>query len=146
MKSSQNKKIIEIIRGLYHETYEQDLINEVCMKRADDKAYFFSESDFKYLNKNDIEDMYFISGDRELPDYSQSYCSNHHIHGIKTLPLYSIIADPFVGIVYENSKKEKRAINIDELQKFYDATLKRVLKKISAITMEAQHGFKVHPL
>nr|GEW25341.1 hypothetical protein [Tanacetum cinerariifolium] len=129
MKSSQNKKIIEIIRGLYHETYEQYLIEEVCVKRADDKAYFFLESDFKYLNKNDIEDMYIISGDKELPDYSQSYCSNHYIYDIKTLPLYSIIANPFVGIVYENSKKEKRAMNIDELQMFYDATLKRVLKE-----------------
>ncbi|GJX11030.1 hypothetical protein Tco_0200889 [Tanacetum coccineum] len=40
----------------------------------------------------------------------------------KTLPLYSIIADRFVGIIYENSKKEKRDVNIDELQKFCDAT------------------------
>nr|GEV71104.1 hypothetical protein [Tanacetum cinerariifolium] len=112
MKSSQNRKIIEIIRGLYHETYEQYLIEEVYVKQADDKAYFFLESNFK-----------------ELPDYSQSYCSNHYIYDIKTLPLYSIIADPFVGIVYENSKKEKRAMNINELQKFYDATLKRVLKE-----------------
>ncbi|GKE29563.1 hypothetical protein Tco_1444947, partial [Tanacetum coccineum] len=54
-------------------------------------------------------------------------------------PLYSIIDVPFVGIVYENIKKEKRAMDIDELQKFNDATLRRVLKKVSVINMEAKH-------
>ncbi|GJS93129.1 hypothetical protein Tco_0800097 [Tanacetum coccineum] len=55
-------------------------------------------------------------------------------------------ADPFVGIVYENNKKERRAMNIDELQNFSDATLKRVVKKISVINVEARHGFKDPPL
>ncbi|GJX06013.1 hypothetical protein Tco_0193945, partial [Tanacetum coccineum] len=34
---------------------------------------------------------------------------------IETLLLYSIIVDPFVGIVYENSKGEKRVMDVDEL-------------------------------
>nr|GEW25836.1 hypothetical protein [Tanacetum cinerariifolium] len=34
---------------------------------------------------------------------------------IEKVPLYSIIGIPFVGIVYENSKKEKRATDIEEL-------------------------------
>ncbi|GJX48917.1 hypothetical protein Tco_0275762 [Tanacetum coccineum] len=60
--------------------------------------------------------------------------------GIEKDPRYSIIDVPFVGIVYENNKKEKRAMDIDELQKFNDATLRRVLRKISVINMEAKHG------
>ncbi|GKD32911.1 hypothetical protein Tco_1248420, partial [Tanacetum coccineum] len=60
--------------------------------------------------------------------------------GIEKDPLYSIIDDPFVGIVYENKKKEKRAMDIDELHKFNDATLKKVLRKISVINKEARHG------
>ncbi|GJV17192.1 hypothetical protein Tco_1362515 [Tanacetum coccineum] len=54
-------------------------------------------------------------------------------------PLYSIIGVPFVGIMYKNSKKEKRVMDIDELQKFSDATLKRVLRKTSVINVEAKH-------
>ncbi|GJY12758.1 hypothetical protein Tco_0382067 [Tanacetum coccineum] len=50
--------------------------------------------------------------------------------GIKKDPLYSIIDVPFVGIVYENNKK----------QKFNDTTLKRFLRKISVINREAKHG------
>ncbi|GKE52069.1 hypothetical protein Tco_1487225 [Tanacetum coccineum] len=175
-----NKKIVEIIRVLHHDAYGQDLIDEVCVKRSDDKAYLFSKSDFKYLNKNDIEDMYYICMRRRNNPQQTALIKAlivfikicviwervHDCHlgiesyqikvnltaptitfpGIETLPLYSIIADPFVGIVYENNKKEKRAMNIDELQKFSDATLKRVLKKISAINVEARHGFKDPPL
>nr|GEV73126.1 hypothetical protein [Tanacetum cinerariifolium] len=37
-------------------------------------------------------------------------------------------------------------MNIDVLQKFCDATLKRVVKKISAINVKARHGFKDPPL
>ncbi|GJV15432.1 hypothetical protein Tco_1360755 [Tanacetum coccineum] len=65
---------------------------------------------------------------------------------IATLSPYSIIDDPFVGIVYENSKKEKRVMNIDELQKFCDVTLQRVLKNVKEINVEARHGFKYPPL
>ncbi|GJZ34248.1 hypothetical protein Tco_0579684 [Tanacetum coccineum] len=43
------------------------------------------------------------------------------------------------------AKKERRAMDIDELQKFYDATLERVLKNVKEITMEARHGFEYPP-
>ncbi|GKD44691.1 hypothetical protein Tco_1269336 [Tanacetum coccineum] len=85
-----NQKIIEVIRVLHSETYEKDLMDEICVKRAD--------------------------------------------------------VDPFVGIVYKNSKKERRVMNVDELLKFYDATLKRVLKNVREINVEARHGFKDPPL
>ncbi|GJY52543.1 hypothetical protein Tco_0443390 [Tanacetum coccineum] len=111
-----NRKIIDIIRVRHHQVYGHEQIDEVIVKRNNDKFYSFAESDFKYLNKNDIEDI------------------------IKKDPLYSIIDDPFVGIVYENKKKEKRSMDIDELHKFNDATLKRVLRKISVINKEARHG------
>nr|GFA65027.1 hypothetical protein [Tanacetum cinerariifolium] len=38
------------------------------------------------------------------------------------------------------NKKEKRAMDIDELHMFSDATLKRVLRKINVINKEARHG------
>ncbi|GJS10635.1 hypothetical protein Tco_0367431 [Tanacetum coccineum] len=59
--------------------------------------------------------------------------------GIEKDPLYLITHVLFVGIVYENNKKEKRAMEIDELHKFSDATLIKVLRKISVINMEAKH-------
>nr|GEX36813.1 hypothetical protein [Tanacetum cinerariifolium] len=134
-------------------------------------------SDFKYLNKNDIEDMYNICLRRrnDTPKYKQQtaliqalliYIKScviwERVHdfqlGIESYqikvnliaptitypsiekdPLYSIIGVLFVGIVYENNKKEKRAMDIDEFHKFSDATLRRVLRKISVINIEARN-------
>ncbi|GJW12779.1 hypothetical protein Tco_1578606 [Tanacetum coccineum] len=42
---------------------------------------------------------------------------------------YSITTLPFVGLIYENSKKQKRIMDIDKIPKLCDATLKRVLVK-----------------
>ncbi|GJU21352.1 hypothetical protein Tco_1154694, partial [Tanacetum coccineum] len=65
---------------------------------------------------------------------------------IEELEPYTIITDPFIGIVYENSKKERRVMNIDELPKFCDAMLTRVLKKVEEILLVARYGFKDPPL
>ncbi|GJV89069.1 hypothetical protein Tco_1533007 [Tanacetum coccineum] len=35
-------------------------MEEIIVKRADNKAYIFSEAEYKYLNKDDIEDMYYL--------------------------------------------------------------------------------------
>ncbi|GKD63408.1 hypothetical protein Tco_1305516 [Tanacetum coccineum] len=68
------------------------------------------------------------------------------ISDIEKLVPYSIITDHFIGIVYENSKNEKRVMDIEELPKFCDATLKKVLKKVWEINTEARYGYKDPPL
>ncbi|GJV79543.1 hypothetical protein Tco_1515413 [Tanacetum coccineum] len=67
------------------------------------------------------------------------------IPGIEELEPYTIIIDPFIGIVYENNKKQRRVMNINELPKFCDATLDRVLKKVKEIIVAARYGFKDSP-
>ncbi|GJV29958.1 hypothetical protein Tco_1386406 [Tanacetum coccineum] len=62
----------------------------------------------------------------------------------KAVDLFTYV--PFVGIVYENIKKERRVMNVDELQNFCDATLERVLNKTSATNVEARDSFKDPPL
>ncbi|GJW44724.1 hypothetical protein Tco_0073523 [Tanacetum coccineum] len=41
----------------------------------------------------------------------------------------------------KNSKKEKRIMDIDEIQKFCDVTLKRVLKEMKKINLDVKHGY-----
>ncbi|GJU75262.1 hypothetical protein Tco_1272332 [Tanacetum coccineum] len=67
------------------------------------------------------------------------------IHSIKNLEPYSIITDPFIGVVYEN-KKERRVMDIREIPKFCDATLEKVVKEVSTIFFVARLGFKDLPL
>ncbi|GJW30123.1 hypothetical protein Tco_0046998 [Tanacetum coccineum] len=145
-----NLKIIEVIRVKNEQGYGRDLMEEIVVKRADDKAYIFLESDYKYLNKNDIEYMYLFCLKREVDhkngllnslivfirgcviwervhDYRlgiESYHIKISLTGptlvipcIETLKPYTITSDPFIRIVYDNNKKERRVMNIDELLK-----------------------------
>ncbi|GKE46841.1 hypothetical protein Tco_1478099 [Tanacetum coccineum] len=48
--------------------------------------------------------------------------------GIEDHEMFSIIYEPVHGIIYKNSKKEKRAMRHSEIYKFCDATLNRVLE------------------
>ncbi|GJW44129.1 hypothetical protein Tco_0072928 [Tanacetum coccineum] len=61
--------------------------------------------------------------------------------GIKEKKPYSITSLPFVGLIYENIKKEKRIMDIDEILKFCDETLKRVLKEVKKIDLDVKHGY-----
>ncbi|GJZ55592.1 hypothetical protein Tco_0610785 [Tanacetum coccineum] len=65
---------------------------------------------------------------------------------IEVFTPYSIITDPFIGIVYENKKKERRVMDIKEFPKLSNATLTNVLKKMKEINVEVRHGFKDPPL
>ncbi|GJS39904.1 hypothetical protein Tco_0564947 [Tanacetum coccineum] len=77
-------------------------------------------SDYKNLNKNDIEDMYLLIVNSKVDDYAKT--------GIEKYKVFSIVFEPVYGIVYKNSKKEKRVMRHQEIHKFCDATLKRVLE------------------
>ncbi|GJS96646.1 hypothetical protein Tco_0803614 [Tanacetum coccineum] len=61
--------------------------------------------------------------------------------GIEEKTPYSITALTFIGLIYENKKKEKRIVDIDEISKFCDATLKRVLEKVKKINLDVKHGY-----
>nr|GEW18209.1 hypothetical protein [Tanacetum cinerariifolium] len=54
---------------------------------------------------------------------------------------YTITFLPFIGLIYENSKKEKRIMDIDEISKFCNATLKKVLKNVKKINLDVKHGY-----
>nr|GEV28485.1 hypothetical protein [Tanacetum cinerariifolium] len=68
------------------------------------------------------------------------------ILGIENLEAYTIITEPFIGIVYEKSKNEKRVMDIKEITKFCDVTLKKVLTKVLEINQESYLGYKDPPL
>ncbi|GJU63331.1 hypothetical protein Tco_1245166 [Tanacetum coccineum] len=52
--------------------------------------------------------------------------------GIEDHEMFSIIYEPVHGIIYKNSKKEKRVMRHSEIHKFCDATLNKVLKASKA--------------
>ncbi|GJX51339.1 hypothetical protein Tco_0278184 [Tanacetum coccineum] len=44
-------------------------------------------------------------------------------------------------LVYENSKQKKRVMDIKEIPKFCDVTLKRVLEKVKKFNLNVKHGY-----
>ncbi|GJR17872.1 hypothetical protein Tco_0966399 [Tanacetum coccineum] len=61
--------------------------------------------------------------------------------GIKKHKMFSIIYEPVHGIIYKNSKKEKRVMRHSEIHKFCDATLNRVLEGLKSYNNDVRYGY-----
>nr|GEV70742.1 Gag-Pol polyprotein [Tanacetum cinerariifolium] len=55
--------------------------------------------------------------------------------------VFSIVSKPVYDIIYKNNKKEKRVTRIQEVHKFCDATLKRVLEGLNSYNNDVNHGY-----
>nr|GEU44848.1 integrase, catalytic region, zinc finger, CCHC-type, peptidase aspartic, catalytic [Tanacetum cinerariifolium] len=55
--------------------------------------------------------------------------------------MFSIIYEPMHGIIYKNSKKEKRVMRHLEIHKFCDATLNRVLECLKSYNNDVKYGY-----
>ncbi|GJU33915.1 hypothetical protein Tco_1182269 [Tanacetum coccineum] len=66
--------------------------------------------------------------------------------GIKKYKMFSIISELVYGIIYKNNKKEKRVIRHQEVYKFCDATLKRVLEGLKSYKNDVKYGYVTHNL
>ncbi|GKC27869.1 hypothetical protein Tco_1035163, partial [Tanacetum coccineum] len=53
-------RIVEIIKVTIDQQYGLDYMERIAVMRENDKPDSFSEADFKYLNKKDIKDMYYL--------------------------------------------------------------------------------------
>nr|GEY52948.1 hypothetical protein [Tanacetum cinerariifolium] len=60
---------------------------------------------------------------------------------IEKFKVFSIVYEPLYGIIYKNKKKEKRVMRHQEVHKFCDATLKRVLEGLKSYNNDVKHGY-----
>ncbi|GJU06006.1 reverse transcriptase domain-containing protein [Tanacetum coccineum] len=122
-------------------------LEEIVVRRADNILYRFKEGDFPRLRINDIEDMLILvvqnrltnlSGDdvadfaialrmftRSLPDTTRPDLRKRHP--------YTPYKDP-QGFIYVDDYKRNRLMRSDELYKFSDGTLTRLLSLLEDIT------------
>ncbi|GJZ90023.1 hypothetical protein Tco_0661950 [Tanacetum coccineum] len=66
--------------------------------------------------------------------------------GINKYKVFSIVSEPVYGIIYKNNKKEKRAMRHQEVHKFCDATLKRVLEGLKSYNNDIKYAYMTHNL
>ncbi|GJT90429.1 ribonuclease H-like domain-containing protein [Tanacetum coccineum] len=55
--------------------------------------------------------------------------------------MFSIIYEPVHGIIYKNSKKEKRMMRPSKIHKFCDATLNRILEGLKSYNNDVKYGY-----
>ncbi|GJS61585.1 hypothetical protein Tco_0656369 [Tanacetum coccineum] len=55
--------------------------------------------------------------------------------------MFSIMYEPVHGIIYKNSKKEKRGMRHSKIHKFCDATLNRVLEGLKSYNSDVKYGY-----
>ncbi|GJZ29359.1 hypothetical protein Tco_0574006 [Tanacetum coccineum] len=119
---------------------------EIIARIANGSIVSITESEYKNLNKNDIEDMYLliVNGKLGVESYQQKVNLTAPIInflGIEKYKVFSIVSEPVYGIIYKNSKKEKRVTRHQEIHKFCDATLKRVLEGLKSYNNNVKHGY-----
>ncbi|GJY45977.1 hypothetical protein Tco_0435040 [Tanacetum coccineum] len=61
--------------------------------------------------------------------------------GIEECDVFSIVYEPAHGIIYTNSKKEKRVMRPSEIHKFCDATLRRTLEGLKSYYNDVKYGY-----
>ncbi|GJV55794.1 hypothetical protein Tco_1456799 [Tanacetum coccineum] len=60
------EKITEVVRIVTDQPHGLDFMEQILVIRANDEPDSFSKADFKYLNKNDIEDLYYLCRSKDI--------------------------------------------------------------------------------
>ncbi|GJY38528.1 hypothetical protein Tco_0424892 [Tanacetum coccineum] len=125
-------------RTTYELGHEQKFIIEIIIIRANGKIDPITKPDYKYLNKNDIEDMYLLCINDKKVNLTAPTIT---FLGIEEYNVFDITFKPICGMIYENNKKEKRVMVQKKIHKFCDATLKRVLEELEKYNKDVKHGY-----
>ncbi|GJS18274.1 hypothetical protein Tco_0412746 [Tanacetum coccineum] len=124
--------------------HKHKFITEIVARRANECIVSITEPDYKNLNKNDTEDMYLLIMNGKVPDYAKTmllWSLAVFIRRVEKHRMFSIIYEPVHGIIYKNSKKEKRVMRHSEIHKFCDATLNRVLEGLKSYNNDVKYGY-----
>ncbi|GJR10131.1 hypothetical protein Tco_0792783 [Tanacetum coccineum] len=110
-----NSKIIQVIKTYWELGHEHKFIIEIVARRANGCIVSITKPDYKNLN--------------------------YEWQGIEEHDMFSIIYEPVHGIIYKNSKIEKRVMRHTEIHKFCDATLNRVLEGLKSYNNDVKYGY-----
>ncbi|GJR84838.1 hypothetical protein Tco_0155623 [Tanacetum coccineum] len=87
-----NHRITEVVRITTDQQYGLDFMEQIIVMRENDKPDSFSESDFKYLNKNDIEDLYYLCQNKKV-NYRETKLMNSLITFIRSCVIWERVYD-----------------------------------------------------
>ncbi|GJY77645.1 hypothetical protein Tco_0483446 [Tanacetum coccineum] len=137
LKGNSGPKDSRIHFHHFHIIFNDEDMKKELPDRANDCIVSINEPDYKNLNKNDIEDIYLLimNGKVNLTAPTMTFL------GIEDHEMFSVIYEPVHGIIYKNSKKEKRVMRHSEIHKFCDATLNKVLEGLKSYNNDVKYGY-----
>ncbi|GJW60910.1 hypothetical protein Tco_0110245 [Tanacetum coccineum] len=126
-------RILNVIRVKTFEKYGYNYLREIILRRADYKEYKISEKDFKNLHPNDFEDLNRV-GDLQLEIESYQTKLNLERPNWDATDYffkedYTIVPKPR-AVIYRDRNDQRKLIRLNEIHKFSDGTLTRVMKKL----------------
>ncbi|GJZ04642.1 hypothetical protein Tco_0537917 [Tanacetum coccineum] len=92
-----NHRITEVVRITTDQQHGLDYMEQIIMMRENDKPSSFFEADFKYLNKNDIEDLYYLCRDKKV-NFHENKLKNSLITFIMSCVIWERVHDFQLGI------------------------------------------------
>ncbi|GJV59559.1 retrovirus-related pol polyprotein from transposon TNT 1-94 [Tanacetum coccineum] len=151
--------------GIYHciqsikvnKKFGYAYLEEIMVTRTDEKEYKFCEADFLNLNQNDTEGMYLlkiwnkVSNIKGIEEFDPVNALRMYIHRIVIM---NRVEDIQMGVenyqtklnltkpqLIEGINNRKRMMRDNELYKFPDGTLNKVLEKLHVILRNNRLGY-----
>ncbi|GKA26576.1 hypothetical protein Tco_0712685 [Tanacetum coccineum] len=118
--------ITEFVRITTDQPNGLDVIEQLILIRENDKPNSFSKADFKYLNKNDIKDLYYLCLNKKVK-YHETKLLNSLKTFIRSWVIWERVHDFQLGI----KSYQIKVMYLMEIVKFCDATLEKVLKEVN---------------
>nr|GEW83788.1 hypothetical protein [Tanacetum cinerariifolium] len=114
-------------------------LEEIVVRRADQKLYKFKEGDFLDLHLNDIEDMLLLIAQNKL--FNQE--GDVTVDFVTALKMFSriIIVQNKVKDVQLDKSKKKRLMCVDEIHKFCDGTLQSIRNILRERLLNFKFGY-----
>nr|GEW49418.1 hypothetical protein [Tanacetum cinerariifolium] len=148
--SAKRQKTFKHVTYVFGESSSGQVNEKIVARRENGSIVSITESSYKNLNKNDIKDLYLLIVNGKVDDYVETglmwslskfnlTAPTTTFPGIEKYKVFSIISKPVCGIICKNSKKEKRVMRHQEVHKFCNATLKRVLEGLKSYNNNVKH-------
>ncbi|GJV67202.1 hypothetical protein Tco_1482711 [Tanacetum coccineum] len=132
-----NKAYLAVTHVSIMRKYGYGYLEEIVVRRADNVLYRFKEGDFPRLRINNIEDMLILVVQNRLSNLLGDDVADFAIALRMVLPEkrhpYTPYKDP-QGFIYVDDNGRNRLMRSDELYKFSDGTLTRLLSSLEDIT------------
>ncbi|GKC72336.1 hypothetical protein Tco_1118219 [Tanacetum coccineum] len=131
-------RILCVIRVKTFKKYGYNYLREIILCRADYKEYKISEKDFKNLHPNDFEDLNLVSGivwvDLQLGIESYNKVNLERPNEMLNWNIlfkedYTFVPKPR-AVIYRYINDQRKLIRLNEIYKFSDGTLTRVMEKL----------------